>query len=246
MSQLAEFILVLVGSFSIILMLMTVFFFVLISKYRQNLIKKQNEALNNLIIGQDTERERLARDLHDEMGPKLSNVLLSIGSIRSVDQHSVDMLEETKAELKSAIQDIRKISHDLMSLSLVKFGLKAAIEELIDRLSPDAIEVKFESNSDGIEYDNKVRSHLFKITQELIFNSNKYSQASLISIVLNVDPEKRFLHYTYSDNGVGNPDFNPAEAGIGLKNIKTRVELMNGQFDFDLQEGFKADITLNY
>jgi signal transduction histidine kinase len=246
MSQLAEFILVLVGSFSVILTLMSVFFFVLISKYRQNLIKKQNEALNNLIIGQDTERERLSRDLHDEMGPRLSSVLLSIGSIHSPDARISEMVEETKIELKSAIQDIRKISHDLMSLTLVKFGLIAAIEELIDRLKPGAIKVEFESNSNGQEYDDKIKSHLFKITQELIYNSNKYSGASLISINLQIDPEKRFLHYIYTDNGKGNPNYNPADAGIGLKNIKTRVGLMDGQFEVEMKTGFKAEITLNY
>ncbi len=246
MSQLAEFILVLVGSFSIILMLMTVFFFVLISKYRQNLIKKQNEALNNLIIGQDTERERLSRDLHDEMGPRLSSVLLSIGSIHSPDARISEMVEETKIELKSAIQDIRKISHDLMSLTLVKFGLIAAIEELIDRLNPGAIKVEFISNSDGQEYDDKIKSHLFKITQELIYNSNKYSGATLISINLKINPEKRFLQYIYTDNGKGNPNYNPADAGIGLKNIKTRVGLMDGQFEVEMIKGFKAEITLNY
>lgn len=246
MSQLAEFILVLVISFSVILTLMGVFFFVLISKYRQNLVRKQNEALNNLIIGQDDERERLARDLHDEMGPQLAAVIFTVDSIKSSDGAIQEAINDTKTELKKAIRDLRRISHDLMSQSLIKFGLKAAIEELIDRQSEDAIKIEFKTNSNGLEYDDKIKSHLFKITQELIYNSNKYSEASLISIHLNLDVEKRFLNYHYKDNGKGHPGFNPADAGIGLKNIKTRVGLMNGQFEVDMHSGFNAEISLNY
>lgn len=246
MSQLAEFIIVLVVSFSVILTLMTLFFFVLISKYRQNLTRKQNEALNNLIIGQDEERERLARDLHDEMGPQLAAVIFTVDSIKSSDAAIQDAVNDTKTELKKAIKDLRKISHDLMSQSLIKFGLKAAIEELIDRQSEDAIKIEFNTNSNGLEFDDKIKSHLFKITQELIYNSNKYSEASMINIDLVLDEEKRFLQYHYKDNGKGNPKFNAQDAGIGLKNIKTRVGLMNGHFEVNMNSGFNAEISLNY
>ncbi|MCC6818374.1 MAG: hypothetical protein IT245_05750, partial [Bacteroidia bacterium] len=196
---------------------MSVFFFVLIDKYRKNIKIKQNEALNNLIVGQEIERERLARDLHDEMGPQLSNILLNIDAIKVENQTLMQLVSDTKAELKYAINDIRKISHDLMSQSLKRYGLVAAIEELIDRQPIGSIQVEFFSNSKGLEYNDNIKSHLFKITQELVYNSNKYSESDKINIQLIIDEKLRTIAYSYKDNGKGNPDFKPDNAGLGLK-----------------------------
>lgn len=245
MSQLAEFVIVLVGSFSVILILMAIFFFVLINKYRRNLLKKQNEALTNFILGQDEERERLARDLHDEMGPQLSNIIFTVDQIKVDDTHVQAVVTETKQEIKKSIQDIRTIAHDLMSQSLIRFGLTEAIKEMIERQSANAIKVSFTSNSDGTEYNDLIKSHLFKITQEMVYNSNKHSKASNISIEITINPEKRSLIYIYKDNGVGRKDDQPV-SGIGLKNIRTRVELMKGQFELSMREGFYAKITITY
>lgn len=246
MSQLAVFVIVLVGSFSIVLILMAFFFFVLINKYRKNLLKKQAEALNNFILGQDEERQRLARDLHDEMGPHLSNIIFTVDQIKENSQGIAEIVDSTKQQIKKAIQDIRTISHDLMSQSLIKFGLVEAIKEMIERQSENAINVSFSSNSNGLEYGDTIKSHLFKITQEMVYNSNKHSKASLISLEISIDPNKRYLVYTYKDNGVGNKNFNTQDAGIGLKNIKTRVELMNGQIEINMSDGFYSRITLTY
>lgn len=245
MSQLAEFVIVLVGSFSVILTLMAIFFFVLISKYRRNLLKKQNEALTNFIMGQDEERQRLARDLHDEMGPQLSNIIFTIDQIKNEDPKVQAVVAETKLDIKKSIQDIRNIAHNLMSQSLLRFGLTEAIQEMIERQSENAIKVVFKTNSDGTEYDDAIKSHLFKITQEMVYNSNKHSKASLIEIEITLDPAKRYLEYTYQDNGVGSSDSLPT-VGIGIKNIRTRVELMKGQFELTMHHGFFAKITLNY
>ena len=246
MSQLAEFVIVLVGSFSIILILMAIFFFVLINKYRKNLLKKQSEALNNFILGQDEERQRLARDLHDEMGPHLSNIIFTVDRIKADKEEILSAVTETKQGIKKAIQDIRTISHDLMSQSLIKFGLAEAIKEMIERQSKEAIAIDFASNSSGLEYSDMIKSHLFKITQELVYNSNKHSKANRISIELNINTEKRLLLYIYKDNGEGSKNYNPKEAGIGLKNIITRVELMKGQFEVNMMDGFYSKISLHY
>jgi signal transduction histidine kinase len=246
MSQLAEFVIVLVGSFSLVLILMGFFFFVLINKYRVNLLKKQAEALNNFILGQDEERQRLARDLHDEMGPHLSNIVFTVDQIKDTSSDVSAIVDETKQQIKKAIKDIRTISHDLMSQSLIKFGLVEAIKEMIERQTDKVIKIAFTSNSSGLEYSDNIKSHLFKITQELVYNSNKHSHATLISLEIMIDSEKRMLVYTYKDNGRGQQNFNIKDAGIGLKNNSTRVELMNGQIEVKMTDGFYSRITLTY
>lgn len=246
MSKVVEFIIVLAVTFSVVLTLMAIFFFVLINKYRKNLTKKQNESLSNFILGQEEERQRLARDLHDEMGPQLAGIIFTVDRVKSADPKVQELISETKAELKKAIQEVRQISHALMSQSLIKYGLTEAIHELIDRQPKSSIPIEFAYNSTGLEYNDDIKSHLFKITQEMVYNSNKHSQATQISIEIKIDEDKRMLDYIYKDNGKGNPEFNPLEAGIGLKNIKTRVEMMNGKIELDLKTEFYCFIKITY
>ncbi len=246
MSKIVEFLIVLSLTFSIVFTVMAIFFFVLINKFRKNLALKQKEALTNFILGQEEERQRLARDLHDEMGPQLAGIIFTVDRIKTEDAAVQELIVETKAELKKAIQEVRHISHALMSQSLIKYGLIEAIQELMDRQPKSAIPIEFSYNSTGLEYNDDIKSHLFKITQEMVYNSNKHSKASLITIEVNIDEDKRSLEYVYKDNGVGNPNFNPLEAGIGLKNIKTRVEMMNGEIELNLKSGFNCLIKINY
>lgn len=246
MPKIAEFIIVLVVSFSVCLTLMALFFFILINKYRRNLEKKQKEAINNLLIGQDNERQRLARDLHDEIGPQLSSIVMMIGSIKIDNPENAELVADIRNTIKASLQDVRRISHDLMSQSLVKYGLVEGINEMIQRRKTSQLKIHFQTNSSGMEYSDHIKSHLFKITQELLYNTDKHSQATEVTIVLTLNHGTQNLVYTYNDNGIGNPMFKDSEAGIGLKNIKTRVGLMNGTIDIDMKNGFTTMIKLNY
>lgn len=246
MSKIAEFILVLVASFSVCLTLMAFFFFVLTEKYRKNLEKKQKEALNNISIGQDNERQRLSRDLHDEIGPMLASIVTSVDFLKTNDQEQNEILSEIKNTLKESIQDVRRISHDLMSQSLIKYGLVEGIKEMIQRRKNSKFKINFNSNSNGMEYSDLIKSNLYKINQELIYNTEKHSDADAVEIQINLNPTSRELIYLYSDNGAGNKDFHKENSGIGLKNIETRVDMMNGKIAIDMGKGFKAEIKLNY
>ncbi|HEY1047980.1 MAG TPA: histidine kinase [Bacteroidia bacterium] len=246
MPKIAEFIIVLVVSFSVCLTLMALFFFILINKYRRNLEKKQKEAINNLIIGQDNERQRLARDLHDEIGPQLSSIVMMIGSIKTDNSENTELVADIRNTVKASLQDVRRISHDLMSQALVKYGLVEGVNEMVQRRRDSHLKINFQTNSTGMEYSDHIKSHLFKITQELLYNTDKHSKATEVSIILTLNHTSQSLVYIYKDNGIGNPMFNDAEAGIGLKNIKTRVSLMNGTIEIDMKSGFTAIIELNY
>jgi signal transduction histidine kinase len=225
---------------------MAVFFFVLIRKFRINLEQRRREAITNLLLGQENERLRMARDLHDEIGPQLSTIYASMGFLDVNDEKSKAMVDELKSTMKAAIQNVRSVSHDLMSQSLKKYGLIEGINEIIQRKKNSPFEIKLESNSDGMEYNDTIKSNLYKITQELIYNSEKHSQATLVQVKIELKPESKELLYEYSDNGVGNPNYDEKEAGIGIKNIHTRVDLMNGKIHFDMKNGFVCKIFLNY
>ncbi len=232
--------------FTLCLALMGVFFFILINTYRVSLEKRQKEALRNLILGQDNERERLSRDLHDQMGPHLSAVAAMVSSIKTDKPEQDELLKEVKDELWNAAQEVRNISHDLMSTSLRKYGLMEAIRKLIKRSVNDSLKIELTTNSEAEELSDIQISNLYNIVRELVYNTIKHSGADSVNILFRIDNVKRSLFFTYSDNGKGNPDFDPRKAGIGLSNIKTRVKLLDGEIEIDLKNGFLCRIELNY
>jgi NarL family two-component system sensor histidine kinase LiaS len=246
MSEIEKIILIMVVVFTICLTLMGILFFLLINNYRKSIERKKNEALNNLIVGQDNERERLARDLHDQMGPQINAIAAYISSVKADNTEIQEVLNESKEELWKASQELRNISHDLMSTSLRKYGLIEAVRKMIERSKDQNIVFEIQTNSEGENLNDQVCSHFYRIIQELMYNSIKHSGASNASIDFNINDETKQLIFTYSDNGKGNPDFDLNKSGIGISNIKTRVMLMKGKVDFNLKNGFMAEINVNY
>lgn len=232
--------------FTLCLALMGVFFFILINTYRLSLEKRQKEALRNLIIGQDNERERLSRDLHDQMGPHLNALAAIVSSIKTDKPEQDELLKEVKDELWNASQEVRNISHDLMSTSLRKYGLMEAIRKLITRSDHPGLIIEMKSDTEAEELSDLQISNLYNILRELVYNTIKHSDADRAEIEFSSDQMKRKLFFKYSDNGKGSADFDPKKAGIGLSNIRTRVKLMEGEIEIDMKNGFLCRIELNY
>lgn len=232
-------------SFSVTLTLMAFFFFLLINRYRRSLEKKRREAIANLLTGQENERERLARDIHDEIGPRLSLLYGAMSELQTGAGKEA-LYEEMKDSLKETIANVRRVSHDLMSPSLIKYGLVEAIKENLKRRIKKTPEIQFDTNSNGMEYSDIIKSNLYKITQELIYNTEKHSNAAEVKISLMLVPSLRQLIYTYKDNGSTSKPIEEAESGIGIKNIRTRVDVMKGVLEINLIQGFYAKIVLNY
>lgn len=231
--------------FTILLALMCVFFFILIRIFQQNLEKRQKEALRNLIIGQDNERERLSRDMHDQLGPQLNAIAMYADSIKTNDAELRSSLNEIKVELWNTVKEVRNISHDLMSTSLRKYGLVEAIRKLIAR-NKSGVKIDFEYDTDAEHLSDLQISNLYNIIRELVYNTIKHAQATEAYIKFETDTVSRTMGFTYHDNGKGDANFNPKEVGIGLNNIRTRVKIMDGKVDFDLRKGFLCTIKFAY
>jgi signal transduction histidine kinase len=150
--------------------------------------------------------------------------------------------------LTEAVQEARNISHGLMSRVLTKFGLSYAITEIVNNINTSKkLKISFKQNIDNIRFNEELEMGLYRTLQELINNIIKHSQANNASVQL-IKKENKLL-VQIKDDGVGikrGLDNNPKSNGIGLKNMKSRIEYLGGKFTIDnkIKKGTKINIEL--
>jgi signal transduction histidine kinase len=189
----------------------------------------QRELLENTVRIQEEERDRIAKDLHDEVASKLNIVHLNMHLLRKIvpdTPQAQEVISYMDTSLKESTQRTRTISHELMPPLLKKFGIHQVLEDL--SYSVNATEqLHFELNhNEVLEIKDELKVlHIYRIAQELVNNTLKYAQASQVS--LSFEKEKNDITMTYTDNGIG---FEPKtrKMGYGLSNIETRIRLLNG------------------
>ncbi|MGJ8743482.1 sensor histidine kinase [Polaribacter sp.] len=212
-------------------------------------VSHQKELLKSIIVTQEKERKRIAQDLHDDISSKLNVISLNANLLKdgelSPDEYLIineGILEATEKTLDSA----RKIAHNLLPPILAEFGLKDAIEELADSYNNSRkINVTYSLfyPKNYLQTENEL--HVFRIVQELINNSVRHGNAKESNIYIEIKDNIFFFNYT--DNGIG---FNMKDAnckkGLGMKNIESRVALLNGKFSIEssLNNGFKILVII--
>ncbi len=207
-------------------------------------------SLNSTFQGQEQERMRLAKEIHDGLGPLLSAVKHNLEAVFS-DLKSNDN-EESLKRLENAIRlvdtitgEIRNISRDLMPKVLSDFGLSEALENVCRRVDdPDKMHVNFYSTIPRTRFDKSVELGLFRIGQELINNALKHSHADMLNVQLIRHSESLLL--MIEDNGRGFDDnaLNIENQGIGLMNVESRTKALGGEFFIDSVEGKGVTATV--
>lgn len=206
----------------------------------------QVELLKASITSQEDERGRISRDLHDNIGAMLTTTKIYFQQV-SKDLSSIE-LQELKGKmnqlLQSMIESTRSISQNLSPIVLTKLGLAEAIRSLFETVN-DSGRMQCELKSDStISLSPAHELNVYRIIQELIANSLKHSQSS--KVLVEMINENGLLKITYEDNGGG---FNLAEIthkkGIGLKNIESRLTVMNGEIVYDQSsEGIRVRFSI--
>ncbi|TLV00690.1 tetratricopeptide repeat-containing sensor histidine kinase [Dyadobacter luticola] len=196
--------------------------------------EKQLVATNSILKGQEEERTRVARDLHDGLGGLLSGIKLTLNSVKG----NVIMPEESAMtfgrainQLDSAIGEMRRVAHSMMPETLVRFGLIDALSDFCEGINTSGY-LKVNMQSFGFEkrLDSSVEIVLYRIVQELLNNVLKYAEASEAHVQLTrVDNE---VSLTVEDNGKGF-DVSKLEQnkGAGIRNVQARVDYLNGRLD---------------
>lgn len=196
-----------------------------ISKWQQERISAEIETLEN-------ERKRIAEDLHDELGPMLSAIKLQINHLEPTDEFDQTILSKSSGQIDFIIERFRDISYNLLPNTLVRKGLKYAIEEYIYKMQKASnLAITFSGSSD-INLTQESEINLYRIVQEIVHNAVKHSRASLLKISLQINKKNELVLIT-EDNGVGFVSTKESEKnnGLGLLNLSSRIEVLNGSID---------------
>eukprot|EP01133_Synstelium_polycarpum_P017865 gene17865-21301_t len=218
--------------------------------YQQQLDKEalklmhQKELLSSTIQVQEKERKRIATDLHDELGAALSIIRMQLMQLEQQNQHQSAVIPATAlASIRNidenALSSLRRICHELMPVHLETFGLLESLKSTAAQFSgKENINLELEFNPEEARYPKLIELHLYRILMELINNTLKYAEASLICIKINNINQS--LRVEYSDNGKGLPiKKDPSKTGLGFQNMEARINVMNGNYHIDtnLSEG---------
>lgn len=206
----------------------------------------EKKVLQAVIKTEENERARFAQELHDGLGPILSNVQMYFQWLAEEDENKQFVFDKGNTSLKNAFATLHEISNNLSPHILHNFGLLQALNNFIDSLAVKNIKFEVKENIESFRFDQDVEISLYRVLTELINNSLKYSSASLINIKIWL--EKQQLSVVYSDNGKG---FNPEEIqktskGFGMINITNRIKTLHGKINIKSQpeKGILVDIKI--
>jgi signal transduction histidine kinase len=187
--------------------------------------------LRSMIDGQEMERRRISRELHDGLGQNLIAIKMKINSIADLPDEEKDRtIEEISLWFEKTIEEIRRMSNDLIPEELDTFGLIRATGNLLDTLSDTTgIEVTYSHTGIKSINDKKTKTYLFRIIQEGVNNVVKHARASKLFVTL--ERKNNALFLTIEDNGAGMSREVNAVAGNGIMNMKERVSLLQGKIN---------------
>lgn len=229
-----------IGGIAISLIIVIV---VLIVSNRQK--QKMERELNYALYkGEQEERMRIARDLHDSIGQQLAVVKMRVSSLPDAQSESVLIASKM---VDDAITEVRSISHRLIPEAL-QFGIGPALNELkykVELSNSTRVNLKIEESSAIDNFDKEIQINVYRIVQEVVGNMIKHAKASEVTISLTQKDSGHLL--VLSDNGVGmNAEQIDRSNGIGWKNIKARVQVMNGKLDIRSNIGKGTQIALQW
>ena len=220
----------------VILSFALAFRFKMIKEGRENLITERNYLLEKrtetIMQAEEKERMRIARDLHDGVGQLLAAARMSLGNTLGKHNNRKDF-QSTFEILEESIRELRAVSHNMMPNVLVKLGLVSALRQLTQNFNTNGkLDVDFQVIGVHERLDNRTETVLYRVVQEIFSNIIKHSEATKVNFQM-IEHENELI-LIIEDNGKGyDTNLMSKSEGIGLKNIITRVEYLNGSVIFD-------------
>jgi two-component system NarL family sensor kinase len=210
-----------------------------------DLERERSGRLRSVFDGEEIERQRLSRELHDGIGQYLIALKLRMESLSYSDSLKMkENIREVIDMFDSTIDEIRRISNNLMPSVLDAFGITIAIRNLCKETEENTgSTIDFACSGELEEMNTKIKTYLFRIAQEALNNIVKHSNATEVKIGLS--RENDTVRLTVTDNGIG---FDPGKAsdsgGNGLHNMRERADLLHGSFGIDSKINQGTTITV--
>ncbi len=214
------------------------------SQQRELILNRQRTSA--LLEGEENERRRISRELHDGIGQLLTAIQFKLNTLEGQEK----VRSEIKAILEETIVEVRRISHNLMPSVLQDFGLEAALKSLCSRTAQASglkVNFSFDTHPDSPPLSQVVIIGLYRITQESIHNAVKYAQASQLDIIVDCEPDQ--VQLRIRDNGVGF-DWEAYQQCTthdthGIGNMRERTHLLGGNFLLNTRAGAGTTITVS-
>ena len=207
--------------------------------------EKEIQLLQALMQGEEKERSRIARDLHDGVAGMLAAVKMHFSSL-SLQNPSLLEAKEYKQGvnlLDEASVEVRKTSHNLMPEVLMKYGLDEALRRYCSSISNTRLFIQYDSWGEIGRYKDSFELSVYRIAQELLNNIIKHSRAN--NAVVQMSLQNQVLSLAIEDNGIGFQDKLQKE-GTGMQSLQSRVKAMNGKIEVVSEEGNGVSAYLEF
>lgn len=207
-------------------------------------------AAQAVIKGEEQERARLAKDLHDGLSGMLSGVKYSLQDMKGnliMTEENRQAFERSMDMLDSSIKEMRRVAHNMMPEVLARYGLDAALRDYVAEINhAGLLKVVYQSMGiDQKEIEHSTGLTIYRIVQELLNNVIKHAQASEALVQLLVENDKLIVNV--EDNGQGfDTRLSEEKGGMGWRNIRSRVELLNGMIDIQSSAGSGTSVNIEF
>ena len=210
---------------------------------------RQLIAVDSMLKGQEEERSRLAKDLHDGLGGLLSGVKFSLSNMKDnliVTPDNMAVFERSLDMLDTSIKELRRVAHNMMPEMLTKFGLDEALKDYCGSVNATKLlAVKYQSLGMDSRLDNSTEIIIYRIIQELLNNILKHAAASEAFVQLIRDNNR--LNIVVEDNGKGfDTALLESNKGAGWANIRSRVEYLKGRLDIHSEPGQGSLVNIEF
>lgn len=212
-------------------------------------LEKEREVANlrAVISGEEQERQRIARELHDGLGSQLASIKMIVSSIQNDVPAVTEAASHQQAEamLDHACREVREISHNLMPGTLERYGLTQAIKDLCLTIGPSHdLVIDCIMPEEEVPLIPEIALSIYRITQELLRNIVKHAQAQ--EVIVQLDMDEDHLQLTVEDDGVGfDLESSVPAPGIGLKNMSSRVAFLRGEIDLYSRPGEGTSVYIS-
>ncbi|MDM8159716.1 histidine kinase [Labilibaculum sp. K2S] len=196
-----------------------------IKEQQENLQIAKDQSISSMIDGQEAERSRLARELHDGLAQTILAIKMRLEN--TAPENAAAVLGESREMFSDLMTEIRGMSNDLMPAVLREFGLNHALGSLLQRIEENsALHTDLQIQNELPKISRKAETYLYRIAQEATNNIIKHAQAKNINICLAQKADSLF--FEIKDDGIGLPLNGIPKNGNGLSNIKERISILGG------------------